>query len=173
MTQSFFVVYSQWFFDSKLFNFMKASQLNRILSLIRKSSEKLLVADSESDDVFVLMKLNDYEDLLSNATDSSENESDYNEEGANHADFNEMISNFESSNYTFPGTKNAENSMFSRGKSVESSMPSNFSDASQKLNFEEDMEWLRGENTRESEAEEDLNDLEEEEEKFYLEPVEP
>jgi hypothetical protein len=119
------------------------------------------------------MKLNDYEDLLGNAADSPEDESDYNEESANLSDFNEMINNFESSNYKFPGTKNAENSMFSRGKTVETSVSPNFSDASQKLNFEEDMEWLHDENTRESEAEEDLNDLEEEEEKFYLEPVEP
>jgi hypothetical protein len=152
---------------------MKASQLNRILGLIRKSSEKLLVADSESDDVFVLMKLNDYEHLLANTTDKSEDESEYNEVGANLSDFNEMISDFESSSYKFPGTKNAENPMFSRDKTIETSVSPNFLEASQKLNFEEDMEWLHDENTRESEAEEDLNDLEEEEEKFYLEPVEP
>ena len=45
---------------------MKESQINRIFNLIRRTGDKCLIADEKSDEVFALMRLDDYEDLHNN-----------------------------------------------------------------------------------------------------------
>jgi hypothetical protein len=45
---------------------MNSKQLNRLLNLVRETSDRLVVADNESDDVFVLMNLDEYENLSGN-----------------------------------------------------------------------------------------------------------
>lgn len=45
---------------------MNNNQLNRLLKLIRKTGDRLVVADENSDEIFVVMNLEDYEDLSSN-----------------------------------------------------------------------------------------------------------
>lgn len=42
---------------------MNSKQLNRLLNLVRETNDRLVVADNESDDVFVLMNLDEYESL--------------------------------------------------------------------------------------------------------------
>lgn len=49
---------------------MNSNQLKRLLNLIKKTGDRLVVADKESDDIFVLMNLEDYEDL-SDVTDEN------------------------------------------------------------------------------------------------------
>ncbi len=45
---------------------MRQSQLNRVLNLIRRAGDRCLILDKESDDVFALLRLDDYEDLRDN-----------------------------------------------------------------------------------------------------------
>ncbi|MFA5127747.1 MAG: hypothetical protein WC457_01955 [Patescibacteria group bacterium] len=45
---------------------MNSKQLNRLLNLVRETGDRLVVADNESDDVFVLMNLDEYENLSGN-----------------------------------------------------------------------------------------------------------
>ncbi len=52
---------------------MNNVQLKRLLNLVRKTGDRLVVADKESDDVFVIMNLDEYEDL-----------SDFNDENHDH-----------------------------------------------------------------------------------------
>lgn len=42
---------------------MRSRQLKRILDLIRKTGDRMVVADSETDKVFVIMDLDEYENL--------------------------------------------------------------------------------------------------------------
>jgi hypothetical protein len=43
---------------------MNSFQLNRVLSLLRRGGGRCLLADNETDEVFALLPLTDYEDLL-------------------------------------------------------------------------------------------------------------
>lgn len=45
---------------------MKDNQLKQLLNLIRRTGERCFVADNESNEVFTLMTLSDYEKLLNN-----------------------------------------------------------------------------------------------------------
>lgn len=42
---------------------MNAAHINRILSLVRTTAEHVIVADAQTDDLFVVMPLNEYEHL--------------------------------------------------------------------------------------------------------------
>ena len=42
---------------------MNSKQLNRLLNLVRETGDRLVVADNESDEVFVLMNLDEYKNL--------------------------------------------------------------------------------------------------------------
>ncbi|MEK7681024.1 MAG: hypothetical protein AAB348_03195 [Patescibacteria group bacterium] len=44
---------------------MRSSQLNRVIKLLRRTGEKVMVMDDESDEVMMLMNLTDYEKMLS------------------------------------------------------------------------------------------------------------
>lgn len=46
---------------------MKDSQLNKVLRIIRRTNDRLLVLDKESDEVVVAMSLEGYESLLDNS----------------------------------------------------------------------------------------------------------
>lgn len=43
---------------------MNSRQLNRIFNLIRETGDRLVVADNESNEVFVLMPIDDYENIV-------------------------------------------------------------------------------------------------------------
>lgn len=45
---------------------MKDNQLKQLLNLIRRTGDRCVVADSESEEIFTLMTLSDYEKLLNN-----------------------------------------------------------------------------------------------------------
>ena len=51
---------------------MNAAHINRILSLVRTTAEHVIVADTETDSLFVVMPLDEYEHL-SNAVPRKEN----------------------------------------------------------------------------------------------------
>jgi hypothetical protein len=151
---------------------MKANQLNRIFNLIRKSSERLLVVDSESDEVFVLMKLKDYEGLVGDSVDDYSEDDLYHEgDLAASEDYFAPVS--KKPQYQFNQTKSGLNSI--SGINSETNFASDdYENLPHKLDFDDDMEWLHDESLKTSDVtEDDLSDLEEEEEKFYLEPVEP
>ena len=44
---------------------MKSSQLNRVLSLVKKTGDRVVVLAADSDEVVVLMRLDEYENLVS------------------------------------------------------------------------------------------------------------
>lgn len=44
---------------------MKNTQLNRVLSLMRRTGDRCLILDSESEEVFAFLTLSDYERMLS------------------------------------------------------------------------------------------------------------
>lgn len=56
---------------------MKSEQLNRALRLVKRAGEKFLIMDSDTDKVFALMDLEDYENILEMKRDNIE---DYSEE---------------------------------------------------------------------------------------------
>ncbi len=43
---------------------MKSSQLNRVLGLVKKTGDRLVVMDAQTDEVVVIMRLEEYENLL-------------------------------------------------------------------------------------------------------------
>lgn len=43
---------------------MRQNQLNRTIKLMRRTGDKALILDGESDDIFVLMNLDNYEEIL-------------------------------------------------------------------------------------------------------------
>ena len=48
---------------------MKSSQLNRVIKLLRRTGEKAMIMDDESDEVMMLMNLTDYEKMLGGSRD--------------------------------------------------------------------------------------------------------
>jgi hypothetical protein len=49
---------------------MQNSQLNRVLSLVRRTGDRMIIMDNESDSVMVLMGLDAYEKMLGTGPDS-------------------------------------------------------------------------------------------------------
>ncbi|MDO8499957.1 MAG: hypothetical protein Q7S66_04890 [bacterium] len=47
---------------------MKSTQIERVLNLVRRTGDRLVIMDNQSDEIFTIMRLGDYEDLLN--TDS-------------------------------------------------------------------------------------------------------
>jgi len=167
---------------------MQSSQLNRILNLVRRTGDKFVILDQESDEAFTLMPLSDYEHLLdgaSSVSDLSEEEiwekvdRDLNEWRSNHPVDNDWESEKEN---------NLE-------QNLETDEVSSEDDLSTSKDFEIEPEEIEEEikdiptilsepeiiplQTPEAPTsdnlakEEDLSDVpEDEEEKFYLEPVE-
>jgi len=43
---------------------MKQAQLNRVLKLVKRTGDRFVVLDQETDDVLVVMRVDEYEDLL-------------------------------------------------------------------------------------------------------------
>ena len=48
---------------------MKSSQIERVMNLVRRTGDRCVVMDGASDDVLVMMQLNDYEKLLDGDSD--------------------------------------------------------------------------------------------------------
>lgn len=141
---------------------MKNEQLRRLLELLRRTGERLIVADSESDEIFVLMNLSDYEKMAGDGNQPSlfgraENFSADDPDD----DFN-FVSDFQ------PGK---ESDGRANGWPAGNFRPGKMTPLSDVL---KDMDFLK-ENPDISPIinEEPLDNLpEDEEEKFYLEPVE-
>lgn len=56
--------YNRWRGGDSLFSFMRQSQLNRTLKLVRRTGDKVIILDRDSDEAFVLMDLDNYEMVL-------------------------------------------------------------------------------------------------------------
>lgn len=184
---------------------MKNSQLNRVLSLVRHTGDRMIVMDPETDDVVVMMRLPEYENLLGvretdptlaenlaetvpweswNADDKDEKD---NEDEDMEFDFGEDEKSgprpaYNHNDEYFPTNHNGRRyeadpyfngeSQFAFSRPVSKKKISASKSAPEdSLNFD-DYDWNREEGL--SFNEEDLRDIpeEEEEEKFYLEPVE-
>lgn len=185
---------------------MKNSQLNRVLQLVRHTGDRMVVLDPETDDVVVMMRLPEYENLigaketeptlnqnLSQFNPKEKYEKDWSglanytaEEDENmEDDFGEearlgMKSKFKEGSFApiseiqnwkneYPWDEHKEKTIIASKKSVQPVQQRTSQDDS--LNFDE-YDWGKEEDI--SFTEEDLKDVpeEEEEEKFYLEPVE-
>jgi len=156
---------------------MKMNQFNRVLSLVRHTGDRVIVADPETDEVFVLMNLNDYEHLLKN--DSKDFSGDF----FSNTETKDEVGNFDDDfNYSFGEKKFAGSKKTPSGvpnfnstdESVLSKKSKNLAKNNQysNLNFEDDLSWSENSSRYNNyEQEESLGDLPEEEEKFYLEPV--
>lgn len=138
---------------------MKNSQLNQVLKLVRRTGDKIVIMDNESEEVMVLLGLNDYEKLLSGdrkVEDLSEEEllEKINREVSLWREHNED-ENFDIEEPLSDQRVRVESKKELSGEAEEKLIPHK--------------ESHDGE-ISESEAVDDLPD--EEEEKFYLEPVE-
>ncbi len=51
---------------------MKNSQLNRVIELVKKTNDRLVIMDQTSDDVLVLLPLSEYEKMIPNLKKQSE-----------------------------------------------------------------------------------------------------
>jgi hypothetical protein len=150
---------------------MKNNQLNRVLNLVRHTGDRVVVLDSENDDVLVVMHLADYESLLKPKSISSALSSKeiYNREMfSNIADRNDA-ENLGENNFGFKNDK-----IFS--ESVSRKFIPQINEVSRQDYFSDEDPfggegWWEKDTKTESSVEEKLDDLPEEEEKFYLEPV--
>ncbi len=137
---------------------MKNNQLNRVISIITRTGEKALVMDKETDEVMVIMSLNKYEELLDDAEpvhfleEETEDDDALSEKGA------------------FPWEAVSSGEELEMPEILKPKAPRMAVDRVT-LDFVDD--WT-AESKRASNLGESLADVpnEEEEEKFYLEPVE-
>ena len=177
---------------------MKNSQLNRVLKLVRHTGDRMVVMDPETDEVVVMMLLPEYEDLIGakeTASSLSENLNTYTSPNEFTADWDEeLLPELEDSdmedldeeidqrkNYkqaptglsevqnwkqTYPWEEDKKPRTISSSPTTKKIVASDDS-----LNFD-DYDWNKEEGI--SFNEESLTDLpeDEEEERFYLEPVE-
>lgn len=172
---------------------MKNSQLNRVLKLVRRTGDRMVIMDPETDDVVVLMRLPEYEDLLGVYNEESDKNSRdpfvfnddatqlwRDEDRSMEDDLGEEESEFVSDGTDFysPGTifnkKNDrypwEDGAIDFDEKKEKYVEKKLNEHKDELNFD-DYDWNKEEGIPFNE--EDLSDVhEEEEEKFYLEPVE-
>lgn len=170
---------------------MKSSQLSRILNLVRRTGDKFVILDQETDEAFSVMRLSDYERLLDGTSpvrDLSEEEiwekvdRDLNEWRVSHpfydgGDWENEKRNEQETDWE----KNWADEADEKEEEIEEIDEANdFSPEPEETNEEEVLEPqvvpLKQEETPLESAmtkEEDLSDVpEDEEEKFYLEPVE-
>ncbi len=137
---------------------MKSSQFNQILALVRQTHDRIVVADSESDEVFVVMPLAEYQAL----EHSSSLQDDAFFETSEHAKDLAVENDAYISHISYEEPKKKP-SRFAQKQSKRISAH----DTS--LNFDEN--WSEGGTVFDEEMLDDV--LEEEvEERFYLEPIE-
>ncbi|KKW17596.1 MAG: hypothetical protein UY58_C0001G0021 [Candidatus Magasanikbacteria bacterium GW2011_GWA2_50_22] len=150
---------------------MNSLQLNRTLRLLRRTGDKAVVVDPESDEVFMLMNLDDYEDMLNDidVCGAGENSNDLDDEDIlSDGDGPELpealVDDFDEASATAEDLDQAKNlTAVERRPEINKK--------TEGLDFSE--VWPKKESS-ELGNEESLEDVpdEGEEEKFYLEPVE-
>jgi PHD/YefM family antitoxin component YafN of YafNO toxin-antitoxin module len=145
---------------------MKNSQLNRVLSLVRKTGDKVIVLDPETEETIVLMSFDEYEALSGISYTVEKNKAREVIRENNHQ--NEEISEqkIEQKNQIIPNFS----ANFSKKESSSENPLMEEVPKEKSLNFEGES-WVVDGYGDMGGAEEDLGDLPEEE-KFYLEPVE-
>lgn len=186
--------------------YMKNSQLNRVLKLVRHTGDRMIIMDLKTDEAVVMMRLPEYENLIGtqqidftleeNLRQHTDPDSDWQDEDDEmEEDFGENEESQAATELTRPYSNHeyfVPNN--NRRKSDESGFPyfngeskfdvskstahkQNHTSAQKTVSFEEslnfdDYDWTKEEGI--SFNEESLSDIpeEEEEEKFYLEPVE-
>ena len=142
-------------------DFMNNSQLQRTLRLLRRTGDRGIVLDPESDEVFVLMDADSYEKMLPSSAGNHPQKDD-GEEGLDDYVLDDLLEIEEKQK-----TPKEEEKIASVPPKPVAAAPV----TDEKLKFSED--WAAKKNPILSE--ESLSDVpheEEEEEKFYLEPVE-
>jgi len=154
---------------------MKNSQLQRLLNLIQRTGDRLIVADSESGEAFSVMNLSDYEKLI--GEDDWQPplpfRGDASKFAADESDEFDFASDFQPNNGVADKTNDdwLQRDPFGAGNN----RPSRMTPLSDVL---KDMDYFKESSDLSHDlspiiSEEPLNDVPEaEEEKFYLEPVE-
>ncbi|MDO8626220.1 MAG: hypothetical protein Q7K39_02035 [Candidatus Magasanikbacteria bacterium] len=134
---------------------MNNSHLQKVLRLIRKTRDRVVVLDQESDDVLVILRLEDYEDLV-DATKTVSNTGSNAESNNNQESI--LPSPADEEQFTSPPG----------GAPLPSQNIHSFPNAKQKLDFSSDWQEQNASHF------EPLDSLPEDEveEKFYPEPVE-
>ncbi len=161
---------------------MTNNQLQRVIRLIKKTGDKAVVLDPASDEVLVLMSLDKYEDLACEADWCGPDHPKTNDRESFEFDNDSFDNNpfTEDNLQTSPPLSSANEDFsgfepeFSADEATErETLPTIAStvDASQKTALQFSPNWAENNATP---AEENLADIphEEEEEKFYLEPIE-
>lgn len=135
---------------------MKRTQLNQIINIVRHTGDRVVIMDAESDEIMVLMPFKEYKTLL-NSSDSDFFSSSFFEDDIG------ALPSFEQKKYS----NNSKNI----SKKVSLNNLSQKKETLPEIDFEEPS-WFQEKNNFLSE--ESLSDIseEDEEEKFYLEPVE-
>jgi hypothetical protein len=139
---------------------MNNIQLQRTLRLLRRTGDRGIVLDTESDEVFVLMDADAYEKMLPETVGLNPEKDG--ESGLDDYELDDLLEIAEKQKTGIENEKSEENKIKTTLTPVA---------PDKKLNFSED--WAAKKNPILSE--ESLSDVpheEEEEEKFYLEPVE-
>ena len=154
---------------------MQNSQLQRLLNVMRKTNDKTIVLDNETEQMFVLMNLDSYEDMLDrddfvNPLGGSDDDDDMDEYL-----LDDTLHEAEKSQENQTSALDISNIFSSTGESeeakkVELTKNVNLAKSSEDLTSN----WAINNRATPVLSEENLTDVphEEEEEKFYLEPVE-
>ncbi len=142
---------------------MKNNQINRVINLVRKTGDRVVVMDQETEEVLVMMRLDEYENLMDFALPGGESGPMPDFESWDH-EAEGMVAGDESDEQSFDLADHA-----AELKSREAVAPVAAVNE-KKLEFSEDWEKPVSTNV----PEEDLSDVPEDEEepRFYLEPVE-
>ncbi len=161
---------------------MKNSQLNRVLSLMKKTGDRVIVLDQASDDVVVLLPLNDYEHIVTESPHHGPDDEDFytdddmfSLDDQDDSNTEEAAEHFSSSSIEgFPPDEvSVEDIPVENYFSDTESVPAQKSggNTAQTLDFTSD--WADSD-TKAPASEENLSDIpsDDEDPPFYLEPVE-
>lgn len=146
---------------------MKSSQLNRVLNVIRHTGDRLVVMDAESEEVIVMMSLTDYENLL-NHKKSVGTSMDTSRVQVAEVEESEAPESIHTTQVSTPAhfAKKSGFEAFNTTKKPVNLFPQESPEITDN--------WLNDEQNKPSWVEENLDDIasDEDEDKFYLEPIE-
>lgn len=154
---------------------MKQKQLDRIIRLVKRTGDRFVILDRETDEAMAVMNLDEYEDLL-NTTTEVENLAEEEMLSRLNSDINRWQDQNEK-RATLPQIQYDEPEEIDEVEEKEQENEPEFEKLSEINNLPEVSQEIEPETSEVAPnanfAEEDLSDLPEgEEEKFYLEPIE-
>lgn len=150
---------------------MKTTQLNRVINLIARTGDKAIVMDRDTDEVLVMMSLENYEDLLDGAEPADFAKDWEDEDGDLEPEFGNDIASWAAANDRprCSGECKHEKELVKHLDEVATPEPAPVKMADHTLEFGDD--WVKKEINKS--GEESLAEVpnDEDENQFYLEPV--